>query len=57
MTKNRFFILRTVALVCLLAIITGVFCSIVSAAEYEFDTPVDKDMWEEPYFDDPSTYA
>ena len=57
MSKKTFFTLRTVALVCLLALLAGAFSSIITAAEYEFDEPVDKDMWVEANFDDPSTYA
>ena len=53
MSKKTFFTLRTVALVCLLALLTGAFSSIITAAEYEFDEPVDKDMWVEANFDDP----
>ena len=48
---------KAVALVCLLAIIIGTFSVLVSAAEYVYDTPVEPDMWEDPNFDDPSSYA
>lgn len=50
---------KTVALVCLLSIIMGAFSVLLSAAEteYVYDTPVDPEMWEEPNFDDPDSYA
>ena len=50
---------KTIALICLLSLIMGSFSVLISAAEpeYVYDTPVDPEMWEEPNFDDPDSYA
>ncbi len=57
MNKRHTFSMRTVALICLLSVVMSAFTITLSAAEVKYDTPVNKDMWEEPNFDDPSTYA
>ena len=49
--------LKAVALVCLLAMMIGTFSVLASAAEYVYDTPLEPEMWEDPNFDDPSSYA
>ena len=49
--------LRTTAIVCLFALILGALGITAVAAEYVYDTPIDDTMWEDPNFDDPSTYA
>ena len=54
---NKKILLSVVALFCLLSVIMSAFAISTSAAEVKYDTPVHKDMWEEPNFDDPSTYA
>ncbi|MBR2387175.1 MAG: metallophosphoesterase [Clostridia bacterium] len=54
---NKKILLNVVALFCLLSVIMSTLAVSLSAAEVKYDTPVHKDMWEEPNFDDPSTYA
>lgn len=48
---------KTVALICFLSIIISAFSTVLSAAEYVYDKPLEPYMWVEPEFDDPSTYA
>ena len=48
---------KAVALICLLSVIIGAFSVLISAAEYRYDTPLEPEMWEEPNFDDPDSYA
>ena len=55
--KHTLITRKAVALVCLLAIIMGTFSVLASAAEYVYDTPLEPEMWEDPNFDDPSSYA
>ncbi len=58
MNKRHMLISRkAVALICLLSIITGAFSTMLYATEYVYDEPLEPDMWVEPDFDDPSTYA
>ena len=57
MNKKHTFSLKAIALLCLLSVIMSAFAVTLSAAENEYDTPIDKDMWVDPNFDDPSTYA
>ena len=57
MNKKHTFGLKSIALLCLLSLLLSTLAVVASAAEPAYDTPVDKSMWEEPNFDDPSTYA
>ena len=55
--KHKLICHKTIAFICLLSIIMGSFAVLLSATEYVYDTPIDPEMWEDPNFDDPSTYA
>ena len=57
MNKKHTLRLKTVALICLLSIILSTFTISLYAAEYVYDKPLESAMWEDPNFDDPSTYA
>lgn len=57
MNKKHTLTLKSIALICLLSVIMSAFAVTLSASEFVYDTPVDKNMWEDPNFDDPSTYA
>ena len=48
---------KTIALICFLSIIIGAFSTMLSAAEYVYDTPIKPHMYVDPDFDDPSSYA